>query len=73
MLTAGKVYTYIDLAVGKNQPWLTDSFGTGLGKGHSYSNQPTDYYYNLSRAGQAVPTQKLKWNYRFNINIGYYF
>ncbi|MDD3195278.1 MAG: hypothetical protein PHU68_05705 [Paludibacter sp.] len=73
MLTAGKIYTYIDLAMGKNQPWLTDSFGMGLGKGHSYTDQPADYYYNTGKAGMAVPLDKVKWNYRFNINIGYYF
>ncbi len=32
-VSAGAVYTYIDYAVGKNQPWLTDSFGKGLGSG----------------------------------------
>ncbi|MDZ7658915.1 hypothetical protein [Fodinibius sp.] len=33
MVTAGKVYTYFDIASGKNQPWLTDTFGEGLGAG----------------------------------------
>jgi hypothetical protein len=33
MITAGNVYTYVDLAMGKNHPWLTDNFGTGLGAG----------------------------------------
>ena len=33
MITAGPVYTYIDYAMGKNQPWLTDDFGKGLGSG----------------------------------------
>jgi hypothetical protein len=33
LITAGPVYTYIDYAMGKNQPWLTDSFGKGLGSG----------------------------------------
>lgn len=33
LLTAGSIYTYVDYAVGKNQPWLTDSFGQGLGAG----------------------------------------
>ncbi|GJQ62535.1 MAG: outer membrane beta barrel protein [Melioribacteraceae bacterium] len=30
---AGNIYTYFDIAMGKNQPWLTDNFGTGLGAG----------------------------------------
>lgn len=33
LITAGSIYTYIDYAMGKNQPWLTDNFGTGLGTG----------------------------------------
>ncbi|TKG94654.1 hypothetical protein EYV94_11965 [Puteibacter caeruleilacunae] len=33
LISAGPVYTYIDYAIGKNQPWLTSSFGKGLGVG----------------------------------------
>lgn len=33
MVTAGSVYTYVDIAMGKNQPWLTNTFGKGLGMG----------------------------------------
>ncbi len=33
LISAGAVYTYVDYAMGKNQPWLTDSFGKGLGSG----------------------------------------
>ncbi|MCF8328503.1 MAG: hypothetical protein K9I29_09450 [Bacteroidales bacterium] len=33
LVTAGSVYTYIDYAMGKNQPWLTGDFGKGLGTG----------------------------------------
>lgn len=33
LVTAGGIYTYIDYAMGKNQPWLTDNFGKGLGTG----------------------------------------
>ncbi len=51
LVTAGSIYTYVDLALGKNQPWLTDSFGLGLGEG----------------------VEDPDWNYRFNINFGYYF
>jgi hypothetical protein len=31
--SAGNIYTFVDMAIGKNHPWLTNSFGTGLGKG----------------------------------------
>ncbi len=73
MITAGRIYTYVDLALGKNHPWLTDAFGMGLGAGHLYSTDPQNIYYNQDRAGQPVPVQDLNWNMRFNINIGYYF
>ncbi|MCF8333984.1 MAG: hypothetical protein K9I47_07540 [Bacteroidales bacterium] len=33
LITAGSIYTYVDYAMGKNQPWLTGSFGKGLGSG----------------------------------------
>ncbi len=33
LITAGNIYTYVDYAMGKNQPWLTNSFGKGLGTG----------------------------------------
>ena len=33
LITAGSIYTYVDYAMGVNQPWLTDSFGKGLGSG----------------------------------------
>ncbi len=33
LISAGAVYTYVDYAMGKNQPWLTSSFGKGLGSG----------------------------------------
>jgi len=32
-LAAGGLFTYVDLALGNNHPWLTDSFGVGLGPG----------------------------------------
>lgn len=34
LLSAGPVFTYFDIAQGVNQPWLTDSFGVGVGPGH---------------------------------------
>ncbi len=33
LVSAGPVYAYFDYAMGKNQPWLTDDFGKGLGSG----------------------------------------
>lgn len=33
LISAGPVYTYVDYAMGKNQPWLTEDFGKGLGSG----------------------------------------
>ncbi len=32
-IAAGGLFTYFDLAMGNNHPWLTDSFGVGLGPG----------------------------------------
>jgi len=34
LVSAGPVFTYFDIAQGINQPWLTDSFGIGVGPGH---------------------------------------
>ncbi len=34
LITAGPIFTYVDVAQGVNQPWLTDDFGVGLGPGH---------------------------------------
>ncbi|MFP4521835.1 MAG: hypothetical protein ACLFQK_06785 [Fibrobacterota bacterium] len=77
LVTSGSVYTYIDFALGKNQPWLTDSFGTGLGKGMTYATDVDEdrvnYTDDASKAGEPVPVSDLDWNMRFNINIGYYF
>ncbi len=33
LLATGPIYTYVDIASGVNHPWLTNSFGTGLGEG----------------------------------------
>lgn len=38
LVTAGPVYTYFDIAQGLNHPWLTDSFGVGVGPGHEDLN-----------------------------------
>ena len=51
LVTAGPVYTYVDYAMGKNQPWLTDDFGKGLGSGvedpdwNSRLNVNVGYYF----------------------------
>ena len=34
LMSAGPVFTYFDIAQGINHPWLTESFGTGVGPGH---------------------------------------
>lgn len=33
LITAGGIYTYVDYAMGVNHPWLTATFGQGLGQG----------------------------------------
>jgi len=78
LISAGGIYTYVDFALGKNQPWLTDNFGVGLGQGRTYSGDEAHqdlYYYtdDADLAGQAVPIEDVPWNLRFNINLGYYF
>lgn len=75
MITAGNIYTYVDFAMGKNQPWLTPSFGTGLGEGQLYSDDADSKYYtdDENLQGTPVPMKELEWETRFNINIGYYF
>ncbi|MFP4089181.1 MAG: hypothetical protein ACLFUB_14785 [Cyclobacteriaceae bacterium] len=51
MLTAGPVYTYIDLASGLNQPWLGPNYENGLAEGqdsaawHSRFNINFGYYF----------------------------
>ena len=34
LVSAGPVFTYFDIAQGVNHPWLTDTFGVGVGPGH---------------------------------------
>lgn len=67
LITAGSVYTYIDLAMGQNHPWLTNDFGgTDLGYGNL---EDVDEPISESNLPETDPV----WNTRFNINIGYYF
>jgi hypothetical protein len=77
LVSAGPIYAYFDFAMGKNQPWLTDDFGVGLGSGRTYdstADPEMDYYTDdPAKDGTPVPVGDLSWNTRFNINIGYYF
>ncbi|WP_207494468.1 hypothetical protein [Aridibaculum aurantiacum] len=67
LVSAGKIYTYIDWAAGKNHPWLTEYFGgSALGAGIGIDPSKPVSSTNL-------PNQNSRWNSRFNINIGYYF
>ncbi len=61
LVTAGNIFTYVDFAMGKNHPWLTENFGMGMGAGQ------------LDGQGRPIPVEDLDWNLRFNINVGYYF
>lgn len=47
LISAGGVYTYIDYAMGKNQPWLTSSFGKGLGTGVKDPDWNTRFNINI--------------------------
>lgn len=75
LITAGNIYTYVDFAMGKNQSWLSPSFGTGLGQGQLYSSDADSKYFNANTSKQGTPVSMddLEWETRFNINIGYYF
>lgn len=67
LISAGNIYTYIDIASGYNHPWLTDNFGgTDLGPGN-FVNPEED----LDKENPI--DQDPFWNTRLNINIGYYF
>lgn len=46
-ITSGPILTYIDLAIGKNQPWLTSDFGEGLGQGKSDARWNTRLNINI--------------------------
>lgn len=67
LFTAGSIYTYVDLAMGKNHPWITSDFGgPDLGAGNpEVFNEPV--------SDINLPNKSPDWNTRFNINIGYYF
>jgi hypothetical protein len=67
LVSAGQVYTYFDLAMGYNHPWITDTFGgnaLGSGRGVDFRQPVSDLNPTDTDPG---------WNTRLNINIGYYF
>lgn len=67
LISAGKIYTYVDIASGFNHPWISDSFGgnaLGPGRGLQYDSP-------VSSSNPINP--KPGWNTRININLGYYF
>ncbi len=67
LITAGSIYTYVDLAMGQNHPWITNDFGgTDLGTGNPE-------VYNEPLTNTNLPDENPAWNLRFNINLGYYF
>lgn len=47
LLSAGDVYTYFDIARGSNHPWITESFGQGLGSGLNDARWNTRFNINI--------------------------
>ncbi len=47
LISAGPVYTYVDYAMGKNQPWLTPNFGEGMGVGDIASKWQKRFNINI--------------------------
>ncbi|AWW33129.1 hypothetical protein DN752_10325 [Echinicola strongylocentroti] len=67
LITAGKIYTYVDAAMGYNHSWISDAFGgNSMGPGRGI-----DYQAPVSDDNPIDPDPG--WNTRININIGYYF
>ncbi len=61
LISAGQLFTYVDLAAGQNHPWLgpyDENWNTGLSEGASGKNRSFE---------------ETEWHVRFNINFGYYF
>lgn len=47
LVSAGPIYAYFDYAMGKNQPWLTETFGKGLGTGVEDPDWNTRFNINI--------------------------
>jgi hypothetical protein len=47
LMSAGNVYTYFDIASGLNHPWLTATFGEGLGQGATDPRLNTRFNINI--------------------------
>ncbi len=47
LLTAGSIYTYIDFASGKNQPWLGNEWTYGLASGNPDADWETRFNINI--------------------------
>ncbi len=47
LITAGNVYTYVDLAQGKDQPWIGPVWGNALSEGTSDSKWETRFNINI--------------------------
>lgn len=61
LVSAGQLFTYIDVASGQNHPWLGpfgENWNNALSEGVS---------------GENKPLESPKWHTRVNINFGYYF
>ncbi|PRD54848.1 hypothetical protein C5749_14275 [Sphingobacterium gobiense] len=47
MFTAGQIYTYVDFAAGKNQPWLGPDWTDGLGTGNPEATWSARFNINI--------------------------
>lgn len=47
LITSGPVYTHIDIAIGKNHPWLTSNFGEGLVQGDNNARWNSRFNVNI--------------------------
>ncbi|MFV0419819.1 MAG: hypothetical protein ACK5KT_13950 [Dysgonomonas sp.] len=47
LIVCGPLYTHIDMALGKNQPWLTKKFGEGLAEGRSNARWNSRFNINV--------------------------
>lgn len=47
MITSGPVFTYVDLAMGKNQPWLGPDYGSAFAEGNPSARWETRFNVNV--------------------------